>query len=156
MKHNYSYTFLTVTEESNIMKTKKFSKFLVIFVTVLLCSALPAFSQQSEIDKLRAKVERLQNKVERLEKRLIRIEKLLLSITSANQPNQQFINGNGWKSLQNWRKLEKGMSKAEVKRILGKPGKISVSPFGETWYYPDVLGGSVSYENGRVEGWREQ
>lgn len=59
------------------------------------------------------------------------------------------------KNKQNWRRLEKGMSKAEVKQILGEPGKINTASYGDTWYYPDVLGGSVDFDNGRVEGWSE-
>ena len=57
---------------------------------------------------------------------------------------------------ESWRQLERGMSKMQVQTLLGKPGTVSVCPYGEIWYYPDALGGSISFgRNERVSGWTE-
>jgi hypothetical protein len=50
------------------------------------------------------------------------------------------------------------MTKAQVKAILGPPGKIIAHDyFGDTWYYPDVGDGKVSFDGDseRVDGWKE-
>ena len=56
-----------------------------------------------------------------------------------------------------WRKLEKGMSKKKVKRILGEPLRVKVSNYWEDWYY-----GEYSFEtyvrfnnSGGLQSWTE-
>jgi outer membrane protein assembly factor BamE (lipoprotein component of BamABCDE complex) len=52
-----------------------------------------------------------------------------------------------------WRKLQRGMSKDDVKKLLGEPGKISVSKYYEFWYY---AGGSATFDSkGRLDSWNE-
>ena len=61
-----------------------------------------------------------------------------------------------WQTKQAWRRLRKGMTQAEVKSILGEPGKIDAGSVISFWYYPDILGGNVTFDGSeRVEGWRE-
>ena len=50
------------------------------------------------------------------------------------------------------------MTKDEVRRLLGEPGKISASDYlGDRWYYPDALGGNVKFDSDteRVTDWDE-
>jgi outer membrane protein assembly factor BamE (lipoprotein component of BamABCDE complex) len=52
-----------------------------------------------------------------------------------------------------WRKLQRGMSKDDVRKLLGEPGKVSVAKYYEFWYY---AGGSVTFDSkGRLDGWNE-
>ncbi len=52
-----------------------------------------------------------------------------------------------------WRKLQRGMSKDDVKKLLGEPGKVSVSKYYEFWYY---AGGSVTFDSkSRLDSWNE-
>jgi hypothetical protein len=52
-----------------------------------------------------------------------------------------------------WRKLQRHMTKDDVRRLLGEPGLVSVSRFSESWYY---AGGSVTFNGkGRVDMWSE-
>jgi hypothetical protein len=61
----------------------------------------------------------------------------------------------GWRNKEAWRRLKTGMTQAEVKSILGEPGRID-GGFISIWYYPDVLGGSVSFDHrGQLMAWRE-
>ena len=56
----------------------------------------------------------------------------------------------------NWRKLKRGMTLNEVTELLGEPGDISVySSGGQTWWYPNALGGKVSITDDKVDGWSE-
>jgi hypothetical protein len=52
-----------------------------------------------------------------------------------------------------WRKLQRHMSKDDVKKLLGEAGLVSVSRFSESWYY---AGGTVTFNGkGRLDLWSE-
>jgi outer membrane protein assembly factor BamE (lipoprotein component of BamABCDE complex) len=52
-----------------------------------------------------------------------------------------------------WRKLQRGMSKDDVKKLIGEPGKVSVAKYYEFWYYG---GGNVTFDSkGRLDSWNE-
>jgi hypothetical protein len=52
-----------------------------------------------------------------------------------------------------WRKLQRRMSKDEVKKLLGEPFRVSVSRYYESW---DYLGGTVTFDSkGRLDFWNE-
>ena len=127
----------------------------IAFFLVVFCIQDSAFAQQNETEALQAKVEKLQQKVSQLERKVARLEKLFLINKNTTPSSQNSLNSDGWRDKQNWRRLEKGMSKVEVKQILGEPGKINTSSYGDTWYYPDALGGSIDFDGGRVVGWSE-
>jgi outer membrane protein assembly factor BamE (lipoprotein component of BamABCDE complex) len=52
-----------------------------------------------------------------------------------------------------WRKLHIGMSKDDVKKLLGDPGKVSASKYYELWYYG--AGGVTFDKKGHVDAWIE-
>jgi outer membrane protein assembly factor BamE (lipoprotein component of BamABCDE complex) len=59
-----------------------------------------------------------------------------------------------WKDRERWRRLEKGMSRFDVLRLLGDPGKVSSYDGFERWEYPGALGARVNFDDrGRVVGW---
>jgi hypothetical protein len=60
-----------------------------------------------------------------------------------------------WKDRQRWAHLAKGMSRFDVFRILGEPGKVASYDGFERWEYPDMLGGRVNFnDDGELVGWR--
>jgi hypothetical protein len=55
--------------------------------------------------------------------------------------------------ISQWRKLNRGMSKDEVKKLMGEPNRVSVSRFFESWDYGS---GSITFTGkGRVDFWSE-
>jgi hypothetical protein len=59
-----------------------------------------------------------------------------------------------WKDRERWLRLEKGMSRFDVLRLLGDPGKVSAYDGFERWEYPGALGARVNFDDrGRVVGW---
>lgn len=59
----------------------------------------------------------------------------------------------GTKDRSQWRKLQRHMTKEDVRKLLGEPKAISVSKFAESWYYVD---GNVTYNGkGRLDMWSE-
>ena len=60
-----------------------------------------------------------------------------------------------WRDRKRWDLLGKGMSRFDVFRILGEPGKVASYDGFERWEYPDLLGGRVNFnDDGRLVGWR--
>ena len=61
----------------------------------------------------------------------------------------------GWRDVENWRRLRPGMSPRQVRMLLGEPGRVQSVAF-TSWYYGDTNhGGQVFFNDGRVEGWSE-
>jgi hypothetical protein len=61
---------------------------------------------------------------------------------------------NAWKDPERWLRLQKGMSRFDVARLLGDPGKLSTYDGFERWEYPGALGARVNFDDrGRVLGW---
>jgi len=61
-----------------------------------------------------------------------------------------------WQDVSLWRGLSHGISRDDVKRILGEPGKVSDLGFQVTWYYGYPSGGEVTFgKDGMVQSWSE-
>ena len=57
------------------------------------------------------------------------------------------------KDRSQWRRLQRHMSKDDVRNLLGEPTRVSVSRFYEAWSY---LGGTVTFDGkGHVDSWSE-
>jgi outer membrane murein-binding lipoprotein Lpp len=52
-----------------------------------------------------------------------------------------------------WRKLEKGISQADVRGILGEPVKVQANTAFTYWDYPNR--GTVTFHQGRLNAWTE-
>ena len=61
--------------------------------------------------------------------------------------------GAGGTDRSRWRKLQRHMTKDDVRNLLGEPKTVSVSRFAESWYY---VGGTVTFDGkGRLDMWNE-
>ena len=100
------------------------------------------------------RVAKLEKRIIELELRVAKLERLLA--TTQSEPPTQIKPGN-YRNKANWRRLQLGMTKAQVKAILGDPPRRRVMPPGfDYWYYPDVLGPHVLFDtSGKLMGWDE-
>lgn len=96
----------------------------------------------------------IKERVRYLEKRVreLALEIRLLKTAGVSNPTPP--------PLRKWRRLRKGMSQDDVLEILGEPGSIKTHSAGEWWYYPDRLGGKVSFSQPGISeriviGWTE-
>jgi Small protein A (tmRNA-binding) len=120
--------------------------YLCLFIFVAIAGSVKAQQADENINTLIQKIDSLEKKISAIEKRISALE--------TDKKNNLSKLGN-YKIKSNWLMLEKGMSKAEVKTLLGEPGKI-LSGWGAYWYYPDSYGGRVEFDdNEKVTGWRE-
>jgi outer membrane protein assembly factor BamE (lipoprotein component of BamABCDE complex) len=59
-----------------------------------------------------------------------------------------------WEDPARWGRLREGMSRFDVLRLLGEPGKVSVYDGFERWEYPAALGRRVNFDDrGEVASW---
>jgi len=59
-----------------------------------------------------------------------------------------------WENPGRWAKLHKGMTRFDVLRLLGEPGKVSSYDGFERWEYPAALGARVNFDDrGKVSSW---
>src|SRR5690554_4272258 len=126
-----------VSERETMFKTVIFLGFLAFSV------ALNVHADES------AKIDRLEKQVQELTVRLSNLESQL-----NNQDEvQEFVaNGDGWKSIANWRKLTTSMGYDDVERILGTPERVDGGNLAR-WYYPNHA--KVVFMLGKVESWSE-
>lgn len=110
-------------------------------VIMLVFSGRVAAHEQEE-------VRFLMNQIDRMEQRLLTLEQMMNG-QSGSLPGSAMQAGDEWDSL------AEGMGEQQVLQILGRPGKVHEASPKSTWFYPDLLGGSVFFENGRVTGWQK-
>lgn len=96
-----------------------------------------------------ARIDRLEKQVQELTVRLSNLESQLHD----QDGFQEFVaNGDGWRSIANWRKLTTAMGYDDVERILGTPERVNGGNLAH-WYYPN--GAKVVFIRGKVESWSE-
>jgi polyhydroxyalkanoate synthesis regulator phasin len=145
---------------NNVVSLKR----LIAFLLVVFYIQDSTLAQQNKIDTLQTKVEKLQQKVTQLESKIAEVEEVLIEEVLVPREQKKIleeilppssrdtINSEKWRNKQNWRKLEKGMSEEEVKKILGEPSRIKSIPSVEMWNYGS---GDVEFSDGEVRGWSE-
>jgi len=117
-----------------------------ITAVLMVLSSLPAGAQETN-EKLAA-----------LEKRVARLEtaydELIAALKGAMESQVAPAQPSKHQNIDNWRKLQKGMKKAEVKAILGEPMRVYASGPRETWSFSG--GGDVTFDGrSRLDGWSE-
>ena len=103
-------------------------------------------AQQDDFSKLKKKIEVLEEKIEKLEFLLDQYNHTIENRAAGDY---------GWQNKKNWRRLEIGMTAAQVKKFLGEPRKV-IQGIKTLWYYPSTYSGFISFDkNGNITGWHE-
>lgn len=114
-------------------------------LVILIVFFIPFSSFTQDIDR----INKLEQEIQDLKTRVLKLESILelKSVESIIE-----LSDDGWKSLANWRKLVSGMSKAEVRDILGEPMRIDGGDLA-TWYYENY--GQVMFYEESLNRWSE-
>jgi hypothetical protein len=131
------------------MKQTKSIKTIIGIVGALSLLFLPGQSLPAQEER----VSQLLKKISKLEERVRQLEGLLEKCTETG--NVQTEDECRWQNKKNWRRLERGMAKAQVRSILGEPIK-KIEGARTLWYYPNIYCAYVSFDkNGLLSGWNE-
>ena len=95
------------------------------------------------------RIDQMEMEIQAIKGRLSEIETI---IHNPGEGKKHVTPGEGWQSIENWRKLTRGMNPDDVRKILGDPYNIQAGKITH-WYYQD--GGEVSFYGGAVDLWRE-
>lgn len=140
--------FLLNKLEVKQMKSNSLTAFGLITFCMLFMVATNTCGEDKE--SYIKRIGNLEIQVSDLNSRVLKLEKKLENCTTKNQSVLQTIPA----GKDAWRKLNKKMSKEQVKTLLGEPDKIDNFGHFEIWNYNDYS--KVQFnENGYVTGWHE-
>jgi hypothetical protein len=140
--------FLLNKLEVKQMKSKSLTAFGLITFCMLFTVATNTCGEGN--DSVVKRIGNLEMQVSDLNSRVLELEKKLENCTTKNQPVIQTVPA----GKDAWRKLNKKMSKEQVKTLLGEPDKIDNFGNFEVWNYNDYS--KVQFnDNGYVTGWHE-
>ena len=128
-------------------------------IAVVLASAA-AFSAQAHDDE---RIDQLEQEIQELKQRLSELEAkpraeveekapVVVKEAPESEDAESVAGGDGWKYVDNWRKLGIGMSSLQVKNILGEPHRRKGAK-NSVWFYNN--GGIVWITDGNVDVWSE-
>jgi hypothetical protein len=135
---------------------KSLNKLLLIMFMFCAVSRI-AYADDAEIRDLRNRIEYLEKKVESMDQTLTRMMAILNASPSVSR-SQQSVTPDPlkWRDKQNWRRLRTGMSKDEVRDLLGEPDRIDNFGAFESWNYGNPVGGEVQFSpKEKLNSWHE-
>ena len=131
------------------MKQTKSIKTIIGIVGALSLIFLPSQPLPAQEER----VSQLLKKISKLEARVRQLEGLLEKCSETG--NRRTEDEWGWQNKKHWRRLERGMTKTQVRSILGEPIK-RIKGTRTLWYYPNIYCAYVSFDkNGLLSGWNE-
>jgi len=123
-----------------------------VSLALLLCLAAAiavAAATSAQKQTVEERVALLEKHVANLQERVSKLERQLTGRVTPGTAGREAKSG-----IAPWRALHKGMTKDEVKKLLGEPKDMMKLNEYDVWDYPG--GGSVRFDgSGRVEGWYE-
>jgi len=121
----------------------------VLFAAVASVS-LPALAvgQEAASAGLVRRIEILERANVELQRRVRELEDVAKGAPPQAQP---VPNADKWRDLANWRRLQEGMSMAEVRALLGEPERVKGGYFA-SWSWPNA---DVTFADGKLSSWSE-
>ena len=123
----------------------QFKSVILIFLLILIFTNSLSADQSSEIKKL-------ETRIVELEKRVAKLEALLETSSKSKISHSE-----KWKNRSLWRQLKVGMTKYQVRNLLGEPRKIDGGSTLTYWYYSkETWHCYISFDGSdKVYGWTE-
>lgn len=123
-----------------------------VAVLLLCCFVANASFADSPSEAYAARIEKLEALVASLEKRVSELEG---NSSQKEAPAEARPDNAAWQDVANWRSLRNGMSKTQVRALLGEPAQIRANGSLETWRWPGPRFSTVTFRNEKVDGWNE-
>lgn len=117
---------------------------IILYLIILLCSINNlVIAQTTTIDRLEKRIVDLEKRVSYLEQKL----------STTHQPSKPATPKSTDRSV--WRMLEKGMSKSQVRALLGEPITIDSSVLTYWYYSKQIWHSYVIFNDSGIYGWKE-
>jgi hypothetical protein len=114
--------------------------------TVFILAAITAASAHAHDSQ---RLDQLENEIRELKQRISALESPRRGSRDSSLP---ITPGDGWKTVDNWRKLRRGMRPIEVRRVLGEAHRVEGGYFTRWFYQND---GVVTFANEELNEWKE-
>ncbi len=122
---------------------------LILLISVPVVS----FSSGDQEAALSRRISQLEQRIAALEERIRVLEEKIARLSGAMEMPQEVPSN----FEAGWRKLAIGMTREQVRRLLGEPDEVSYLSYLEIWDYSARCKASCSVtfdEQGRVESWK--
>jgi hypothetical protein len=119
-----------------------FKKIVFLVLITLFAYSLSA-NQSDEVKNLKARIAALENRVAKLEALV------------GNSKTNEIEYSEKWKDRTIWRKLKIGMTKDQVRQLLGEPRKINAGSVTHWYYSKETWHCYITFYNGRIDSWKE-
>lgn len=121
-----------------------------VLLAALASAFIPAVAagQSATTDDLLRRIAILEGRINELEERVRTLESLVKVEPSGDRP---VLAAPNWRELQNWRRLQRGMTMNQVRALLGEPQRVDAGVI-TYWRWAEA---NVHFIDGRLEGWSE-
>jgi hypothetical protein len=136
-----------------------YQKIGLVMAIAFTCSLLLFPQAVPAQDKsLEQRISILESRTTELEHKVGELQKMINQPSQNTAQAQTSIAKGNWKNISNWRTgLQKGMTKKQVREIMGEPNKIETyTKLGEDWIYGFQGSGEIHFSpQGVLESWKE-
>ena len=140
------------------MKTS-YQKIGLVVAIAFTCSLLLFPQAVPAQDKsLEQRISILESRTTELEHKVGELQKMINQPSQNTAQAQTSIAKGNWKNIGNWRTgLQKGMTKIQVRELMGEPNKTETyTMLGEDWLYGLQGSGEIHFSpKGVLESWKE-
>jgi hypothetical protein len=128
------------------------------FLTVIVCLLLFPQTAPAQDKSLEQRISTLEYRIKELEDKVRELQKTASQTSQRTAQSPAPVAKGNWKNIENWRTgLKKGMTKQQVRELMGEPDKIETyTMLGEDWIYGFQGSGEIHFSpKGLLETWKE-
>ena len=140
------------------MTINHYQKYFLIAAFLCLSPLLVTPVSGAQDKSLEERVSTVESNITRLEQKVGELQKTVNQLTQKTAQTPTPITKGNWKNIENWRTgLQKGMTKQQVRELMGEPKKIEAyTMLGEDWLYGLQGSGEIHFSpKGVLESWKE-
>ncbi|MCX5885120.1 MAG: hypothetical protein NT096_04275 [Proteobacteria bacterium] len=140
------------------MTKNHYQKYFLIAAFLCLSSLLVTPVSGAQDKSLEERVSTVESNITRLEQKVDELQKMIDQLLSHTPQAANIMRKGNWKNISNWRTgLQKGMTKIQVRELMGEPNKIETyTMLGEDWLYGLQGSGEIHFSpKGVLESWKE-
>ena len=140
------------------MTKNHYQKYFLIAAFLCLYSLLVTPVSGAQDKSLEERVSTIESNITRLEQKVDELQKMINQLLSHTPQAANIMRKGNWKNISNWRTgLQKGMTKIQVRELMGEPEKIEAyTMLGEDWLYGLQGSGEIHFSpKGILESWKE-